>query len=115
MTKLQWGQTYQNYLITQFQANKLDPTKTSRGDGDEVVAAVGAEEHSILHPFLAEPKGTKRDNTIFLKHYRKAAGEYFKLRGLEGIRRQGQWLLVDVLELLLSSSSAHSFFSSSWL
>jgi len=89
MTKHRWGKQQQNYLITQFRSNALDPTKTGRDDRDDVVAAVSAEEHSILHPFLGEPKGTRRDNTQFLGHYRKAAGEYFVLRGLEGIRRKG--------------------------
>jgi len=84
-----WGPQYDNYLINQFRSGGLDPTKTSKADQPAVIAAVSSYDHAILHYFLAPPRGNQKDNTKFYWHYKKAAGEYFVIRALEGVRRKG--------------------------
>jgi len=85
-----WGPQYQNYLINQFRSGGLDPSKTAKSDQPAVIAAVSSDDHATLHPFLAPPRGAQKSNYKFFGHYKKAAGEYFVIKALEGVRRRGQ-------------------------
>jgi hypothetical protein len=61
MAPLRWGKKYKEYLFEQFKNETLKPCE--EGKTEYIVLELSKGEHSLIHPFLAKPKGERATTT----------------------------------------------------
>ena len=80
-----WSKRFKDYLYDQFERDRLKPYE--EGQTEYILVELSKPEHSLIHPFLAKPKGEQSDNNKIFGHYRAAACEYIVQNTLKGVRR----------------------------
>jgi hypothetical protein len=94
-----WGKKFNDYLYEQFKKQTLKPYE--EGQTEYILLELSKGDHSLLHPFLAKPKGEQSDNNKIFGHYRKAACEYIVQNALKGFRRGQSRAVLSLLFALL--------------